>query len=300
VRENLIVVRCGRASRHAGWTAGDAPRNFDLLLARYEDAPGGDDLPALARTIPGQKWDGLARFLRDETVWTQYRYVWLPDDDIEADAATMSRFFEECRVQGAALAAPALAEGSEHSHLETLRNRSFRVRRTTFVEVMAPCFRRDVLERLLPTFSASATGYGWGLDDAWARQLGYEGLLVVDDAAVRHQRAVGTSKSAAQNAAAKAEMRVIRRRFDAGSIRKTRGGVDLEGRPLDERSEGFLEAYLEGYRWLRPTIPDVERRLRRHQAKDPTAWLAGAGRRAAGPWWRRLLPSRASSSPARA
>ena len=292
MRANLVVVRCGRASRHDAWTAGGAPRNFDLVLCPYEDVAPGGDVPSLARTIPGQKWTGLARFLEEERIWRDYERVWLPDDDLSTTASDVSRFFDLCRRHDAALAAPALAQGSTWTHLVTLRNTEFTARATTFVELMAPCFRRDVLERLRPTLGESRTGFGWGLDDAWSRLLAYRGIWVMDEVAVLHDRPVGVLRSPADREAAKEEMRRVRDRFDACSLRKTVGGFDRGGVWLEERDPRFAETLREGYRWLFERKPDADRRLRRAQARDPEAWLRGGERRAAAkarpPWWRRL------------
>lgn len=281
MRRHLVVVRCGPASLHPTWVAGDAPRTFDLWRCPYADAPAADDLPALARTLPGGKWAGLARLLADERAWRAYDHVWLPDDDLGADAATIDRFFAACVARDAALAAPALAEDAQFSHVTTLRNRAFRARATTFVEIMAPCFRRDVLEALLPTFSAGPTGHGWGLDDAWGRLLDYRGLYVMDDVTVRHDRPVGARRTAADDRALRAEMRAMHRRYDARSLRKTLGGVDLAGATLTEASPGFLDALLGGWAWLFEERPYLRERLLYDQHLDAAAWLRSAPVRAA-------------------
>jgi len=273
VRANLVVVRCGKDSLHPAWTAGEGPRNFDVLRCPFEEAPPQSDLPTLERTISGQKWSGLFDLLGAERVWRDYDYVWLPDDDLATDAADLSRFFELCRRYDAALAAPALTEGSHYSHPLTLRNRSFVARATTFVEIMAPCFRRDVLEALLPTFEGPPDALRWGLDDVWARCLGYRGLHVIDEVAVVHGRPVGNARSRARRRASMAEMRALHARYGAGELRKTRGGIEPGGAWLDERSDRFLPTYLEGYAWLTDRKPSVLPRLRRDQADDPDRWL---------------------------
>jgi hypothetical protein len=281
---DLVVVRCGRASRHPSWLRGTESRSFDLALCPYEEsAPEGDGASPAAAPIPGPKWTGLAEFLAHDSTWRSYEYVWLPDDDLSTDAADVARFFDLCRRHGAALAAPALHEESCWSHVVTLRNRSFVARETTFVEIMAPCFRRDVLERLLPTFSASRTGHGWGLDDAWGRLLGYRGLHVFDEVTVLHDRPVGHGRTRAERRAARREMRRLRREFDAVSVRKTRAGIGRDGVRLDEGDPRFLDAYLEGYRWLTERTEGARERILGEQREDPDAWLRAAGDRGAAP-----------------
>jgi hypothetical protein len=289
VRRDLVVVRAGRGSLHPGWASEGAPRGYDLWVVPYEDGVGAGD--AVFPTIPGPKWAGLSRFLASEPAWRRHDRVWFPDDDLAADAATVGRFLAACRTLDAPLAAPALAEGSAYSHLLSLRNRSFRSRETTFVEIMAPAFRRDVLERLVPTFSEGRTGHGWGLDDAWGRLLGYRGLFVVDATPVLHARPVGAARSMRMRAALRSDLRLVRRRFGAGSLRKTLAGTREDGTVLREDDPRFLDAYLEGYRWLLDSRPDAEARLRRDQAKDPARALAGSGAPTSGTrrsLWRRL------------
>ena len=264
MRDHLVVLRCGAQSRHPAWLA-ETTRNFDLVRCPYQGAPEAEDLPALSRTIPGHKWSGLSTFLREQPVWRDYRYVWLPDDDLVTCPADISRFFDLCVAHDAALAAPALTEDSHYSHVLTLRNRAFRVRATTFVEVMAPCFRRDVLERLLPTFSEIPTGYGWGLDYVWPRLLGYQDVFLFDEVTVLHDRPVGGRRSRAARRAAKEEMWRVCREYDAPPLKGTLLGLDACGERLDAHDPRFLDRYLEGYRWLIDRKPAVEARLRRDQ-----------------------------------
>lgn len=284
--KTLVVLRCGRRSKHPGWVEGAGARTFDLCLCPYEDVASRGDVPGPDRPLPGQKWSGLAAFLAQDPRWRGYDHVWLPDDDLEATPEALEAFFERCRRHDAALAAPALEEGSEASHLLTLRNRAFVARETTFVEVMAPCFRRDVLELLLPTFSESPTGWGWGLDDVWARRLSYRGLWVFDDATVRHARPVGAARSAAQVKAAEAEMRAVRARHDACSMRKTTAGHRADGTRVAASDPAFPALYDAGYRWFLDAHPEATERMRRHQEMDPEAWLRGE--RPRDPWWRRV------------
>jgi hypothetical protein len=112
----LVVVRCGRDSLHWDWL--DARRgNWDLALCPYQeiDARGHD-----AQVIPGQKWDGLAAFFATNSALRDYDYIWLPDDDIATDAATLNALFTFCDAFKIDLAAPALAPDSYFSHLITI------------------------------------------------------------------------------------------------------------------------------------------------------------------------------------
>jgi hypothetical protein len=264
---DLVVVRTGRGSRHPEWVAGAGARTFDVLGCPYEEGAPRGDLPGEV-VVPGPKWTGLADVLLRDPRWRDYDRVWLPDDDLRTTAADVTRFFDLCRRHGAAIAAPALSEDSGYSHVLMLRNRSFVARETTFVEIMAPCFRRDVLEHLLRTLPGSRSG--WGLDDAWGRLLGYRGLFVFDEVTLVHPRAVGGQRSRRERREAREEMHRTRLRFGAARLRKSIAGFDSTGARIDESDPRFLPLYLDGYRWLWGGAPDVEARLRRDQA-EPAA-----------------------------
>jgi hypothetical protein len=62
---------------------------------------------------------------------------------------------------------------------------------TNYVELMAPCFARPVLERCLPTFTENLSG--WGLDLLWPRLLPPKPrtCAILDDVAMTHTRPVG-------------------------------------------------------------------------------------------------------------
>jgi len=244
-RRGLVIVRCGRSSLHSGWRAGDGAEQWDLQLCPYE--PGGTDWPA-AR--PGHKWDGLYAHLLADPGWRRYDYIWLPDDDIASDAGTIARLFERCRQFDAAIAAPALTEDSYWSLAITKRNLSFATRAVSFVEVMVPCFRRDVLEQMLPTFLLSHRGAGWGLDFLWAKRLKREGLYVFDDLPVHHTRplvAVRDRKLFDEYYRASKRFLAV---HEIRPVLRTLRAWDAEGKLHKANQGAFLWRYLKGYDYL--------------------------------------------------
>ena len=56
------------------------------------------------------------------------------------------------------------------------------------VEIMMPVFSRAALERFLPTFAETQSG--WGLDFLWAELLHYRGMAVFDCFPARHARPI--------------------------------------------------------------------------------------------------------------
>ncbi|MFI9504693.1 DUF707 domain-containing protein [Nocardia sp. NPDC052566] len=202
-RRNLVVLRAGDASLHEQWLAGPMPRTWDLVVSYFGDDPHrfrADDVLRLDRK--GPKWPALHHVLTVDLADSidDYDYIWLPDDDLATDTATVNELFEYAARYRLPLAQPALTEDSYYTHEITLVDRRFELRYTNFVEIMAPCFRQDFLRRCLPTFDATQTG--WGLDFHWPRFVGdTSSIAIVDAVTVRHTRPVGGPNLTAARAA---------------------------------------------------------------------------------------------------
>ena len=208
--DNLIIVRThgARPSMYPLWLDMDPARNWDLYVSPYKarpgvpaaindinNMPGYVERPTSAATTfigevrPGLKWIGLRELLKEWPNWREYKYILLADDDLFAMPGTWSRFFDRVAKYNAKLAQPALTEDSFFSFPFTVRNTEFAARRVSYVEMMAPCFRVDVLAELLPTFDmATELGNGWGLDYLWAIKLGHKDLFIIDETPVTHSR----------------------------------------------------------------------------------------------------------------
>jgi hypothetical protein len=190
---NLIVVRAGDGSLHREWIAGPA-RDFDLFISYYGKSAGrwrtdGDFYEAR----PGPKWPCLADLLREHAdLIAEYDAIWLPDDDLSVDSATLNRMFAFFCAHRLDLAQPALTPNSYHTWNTLLQEPGCHLRYTRFVEVMAPLFSRAALRVCAPTFAESPSG--WGLDWVWptlCERAGLDGIAVIDATPVRHTRPVG-------------------------------------------------------------------------------------------------------------
>ncbi len=249
----LIVLRCGRDSLHRQWLD-NGGRNWDLILCPYQDVEthGFESHP-----IPGQKWTGLYRFLTEQTAWRNYDYICLPDDDISASCGTWNLFFDLCGKYDISLAAPALTPDSYFSFGITLQNTEFLARRTSFVEVMTPCFSRRFLEAALPTLALSRSGSGFGLDCLWAYILAYKNMWIIDQTTVRHTRPVGISKDEVLRSLARYDLERIKG-FGIPEPLSTLAGIDLSGRLSQSTDAGFNSRLRRGYSYL--------------EQKDPLYW----------------------------
>lgn len=191
-RRNLVILRAGDASLHEQWLEGGTERNWDLIVNYF-----GDDAQRYRRDdvrridSKGPKWPALHDLIRqlgDEVF--AYERVWLPDDDLRASKDGINALFDIFAKHRLMLAQPALTPDSHLGHLITLRNRAFRLRFTNFVEIMAPCFSRDFLREMLPTFNENLSG--WGLDLLWPSRIADGSrIAIIDAVGVCHTRPVG-------------------------------------------------------------------------------------------------------------
>lgn len=192
---NLVIVRAGRGSLHAGWVKGMGEANFDLLVAAYETGvPHGQN--ELSVFLPGRKIAGYyALFQCRPEIATQYDLIALIDDDIEATKADFNRLFEIGRKYKLDLFQPSLSLDSYFSYAATLvSSKRYVLRYTNTVEMMCPVFSSRCLQSALKLFGL---GYETGIDLLWTRLNDTPWLryAIVDDVVVRHTRPVGTTKS---------------------------------------------------------------------------------------------------------
>ncbi len=192
---NLVVVRAGDGSLHRGWGAGEAGCGFDLIVSYFGDDPSAYCAPYENRCDQkGGKWDGIhALFAQRPDLLQFYDYFWFPDDDIEADRATIEGIFAAMVRFDLAVTQPALTLDSYYSHFPLLRSRSFELRYVDMVEIMVPCLNAETLARMLPLFAGSMGGYG--LDLIWTRLAAnnYARSAILDALPVRHTRPVGNN-----------------------------------------------------------------------------------------------------------
>lgn len=196
-RRNLVLLRAGDSSIHSCWLeAAGETRNWDLIINYFDDNPdafrGGDWLRIDSK---GTKLQGLYDFIRNhEEMIRQYDYIWLPDEDLECTCQGINQMFDVCRERELKLAQPALTHDSYFTHPVTLRCRSFKIRFTTFVEMMAPCFSVESLWQVLPTMDGTFSG--WGTDFVWSQMLSADprSIAIIDDIQMRHTRPVGGGK----------------------------------------------------------------------------------------------------------
>lgn len=273
-RPHLVIARVGTQSLHPAWLHAAQERSWDLYLCPFEPiAPSAQPGATVGEVVRGPKWTGLRALLESWPGWRDYEYVWLPDDDIFTSQAAIDRMFSLAGALSLQLCAPALHESSYYAHFDTLRNTRCFARRTGFVEIMVPCFRSDVLERLLPTLALSETGWGWGLDSVWPKLLGYQGLGILDAVPVLHTRPVGAFRDAELARRVRAESDRLMAEYDCAQVHTTFEIIESDLSRIELAPDALAARLVEGWSYLWSHDPQVLPWILQAQ-QPPAGWPA--------------------------
>lgn len=237
-RPNLVVVRAGDNSLHPQWLyTASVDRSWDILVSWFGngDPDRFRDADILHTDCKGPKWSVVHKILRSNLPWkTDYRYVWIPDDDLECDGRDIDLFFETCGQFDLTLAQPSLSAASFVNHPITVQNPACWLRLSNFVEIMAPCFCVAALESCLHTFANTSSA--WGLDYIWPILLGSSAkVAIVDRVAITHTRPGGRGTSydliRTQGVDPRREMIELQKRYNCSfpSLKRVIGAVDASG-----------------------------------------------------------------------
>lgn len=232
MRDYLVFFRAGPGSLHRRLLAEDPGRNWDCCVSWY-CAPPEERGAEFYASGGDNKFEAFAAFYRETAASRPYRYYLVVDDDILFAPGDISRLFALCETHRTTLCQPALRWGTWASHDVTLWNPLCTLRRTSFVEVMAPCFSAAAAAELLDTFTLSRST--WGIDYAWASRLrGQDRIAVIDAIRVDHTKPVDTRGGAfyrkleGMGIDARAEYGAIKREYPPfGALRTLASGHAL-------------------------------------------------------------------------
>jgi len=194
---NLVVTRAGACSLHHNWLLPDADRNFDVLVAAYDQAAiKSDTCGVMHMYVPGPKVAGWNEvFLAKPELLTRYQRIAFIDDDIETNSTTLAACFDVGQSENLLLWQPSLSWKSYATFGATLRNSAFQIRYVNCVEMMCPFFEASYLTQVLPLFSL---GFESGIDLIWCSltEQPERRFAIVDCLEVTHTRPVGRKKAA--------------------------------------------------------------------------------------------------------
>jgi hypothetical protein len=188
---NLVIVRAGENSYHKTWGTSS---NWDLLVSYYGNDPEKYQGDGFERVDgPGGKLgDTFNLWYTRPDLFKNRKYVWLVDDDVEITSANIDNLFatmEEYKLQ---LAQPALILEGYVNHRITAVHDGFKLRYTTMVETMIPCWSIELLKKVMPLFEN--TRYGWGLDHIWHQYATPKSTAILDCVPSKHCRPQGTGE----------------------------------------------------------------------------------------------------------
>ena len=196
-KKNAVFVPVGKDSLHRQLLKGDA--DFDLHLLIYDGSYNKfyNDSDFVACDA-GYKMDMTYRYLhRHPELSEKYEYFFLLDDDIVISTEDVNRLFSMMREYQLKIAQPSLVM-SYYTYKHTAFHPFYILRYTNFVEMMMPCFSRDALKAVLPTFEQKIR---WcGIEMHWPVLVGsnHKDMAIVDAVSAKHTRPVQSWNSLSQ------------------------------------------------------------------------------------------------------
>lgn len=196
-KKNAVFVPVGKDSLHRQLLKGDA--DFDLHLLIYDGSYNKfcNDSDFVACDA-GYKMDMIYRYLhRHPELFEKYEYFFLLDDDIMISTEDVNRLFSMMREYQLKIAQPSLVM-SYYTYKHTAFHPFYILRYTNFVEMMMPCFSRDALKAVLPTFEQKIR---WcGIEMHWPVLVGsnHKDMAIVDAVSAKHTRPVQSWNSLSQ------------------------------------------------------------------------------------------------------
>ena len=196
-KKNAVFVPVGKDSLHRQLLKGDA--DFDLHLLIYDGSYNKfcNDSDFIACDA-GYKMDMTYRYLhRHPEFLEKYEYFFLMDDDIVISTEDVNRLFSMMREYKLKIAQPSLVM-SYYTYKHTAFHPFYILRYTNFVEMMMPCFSRDALKVVLPTFEQKIR---WcGIEMHWPVLIGsnHNDMAIVDAVSAKHTRPVQSWNSLSQ------------------------------------------------------------------------------------------------------
>ena len=195
MRSNVVISRNGKDSLHQYWISKNyIDRNWDLILLFYERKAFDNFNTSEGVSkfyIEGGKWTSIYNFLLSSNALNTYDYYWFPDDDLEIDSISINKMFQIMNKHNLFVAQPSLTKDSFYTFLLLIQNEDFILRYSNFIEVMAPCITKKVLQGALEDFKECESGIG--LDHLWGNYFNYElkKMAILDEISMKHTRPVG-------------------------------------------------------------------------------------------------------------
>ena len=195
-KSNLVIAAVGDQSIHKEWISDAKNKSFDLALIYYGDLVHKEEMykddAKYYLKSKGYKWHLISEMYdKFEKSFSNYEFIWCPDDDVSVNSESLSHMFRYCKDKGLNLAQPSMTSdsfiGSDKKEWPIVSNHTgTEFRFTNVVERMAPVFSRESFKTLRKTFIETKSG--WGLDWVWPKILNYENCGVIDLIQIKHTK----------------------------------------------------------------------------------------------------------------
>jgi len=131
------------------------------------------------------KFENFYHFLKHNNI-SQYKAVWVVDDDIILDTASINRMFELFSKYKLHLAQPSFRKGGKTPWSITINNPDYILRYTNFIENNVAIFSTEIIPLFMNSFSEAGTGFG--IDFIWPSLLNFpeDKIAVIDDVCCHH------------------------------------------------------------------------------------------------------------------
>lgn len=189
LKKNCVISAVGKNSLHREWIKGNP--DFDLHLIVYDNSYNEfyND-PNFITHQKGYKLRLVYNYLQKNPEYLEkYDYLFFPDDDLLIDSENISELFKLMNKYHLQIAQPALSD-SYYFYEHVIRDKFCVLHYTNFVEIMAPCFSREALNKVLFTFNANSSG--WGIEIHWPHLIGFTGkeIAIIDEIHAIHTRPI--------------------------------------------------------------------------------------------------------------
>ena len=187
-KNNLVIAAVGDSSLHKHWMS-NKDSDYDLALIYYGNKDGYAKDASVYTTNRGTKFHLIADLFESNPRLSEYEHVWMPDDDLIIDPASINKLFKMNKEYDLWISQPSIM--GWYGLDVTLHHKNSILRYTNYVEIMCPCFQQAALQKCFKTFRENKTG--WGIDSAWNIILGQpiDKIAIIDDVIAIHTRPVG-------------------------------------------------------------------------------------------------------------
>jgi len=186
---------CRYTPAYRGEFAGDFANPARLFDLAVNDWTGSNKFSKMAQAAEykfaeqGHKWPAIAKILPRLPRYKVYAFL---DEDIDVTVEALNSLFLTGELFGLQIYQGALTPRSHLSHDFTRVMEGSYLRPSTFIEIMAPIFSQDALDKCAHTFTLSELG--WGLEYLWNDILRSQGMAIVDRFPITHIRPVQSNR----------------------------------------------------------------------------------------------------------